>query len=248
MKNWKTTAAGILSALLGMSGPATAFIGALQAMKPTPDYRLTVWGIALTAVFGTARIWVGLLQNDAPAQPNGAGAQAGGVAGNLPRGTFIKLALAAIALPAAMLTSGCSSQSYLQILVNAVSSILTYIPGPLASQISAILTQISADISTWKSGTLPQTIAELLTDLRGLLDSIPLGKLIDSLVSIAIGAIEALLGATAPSALAAHVMTTRAHPVATVPLKTAHQFAGVWNQARKVAGLPASVDVKDGLL
>ena len=70
MKNWKTTAAGILSALLGMSGPATALVAALQAMKPAPDYTLAIWGTGLTFFFAMLRVWLGLVQNDAltPAQ------------------------------------------------------------------------------------------------------------------------------------------------------------------------------------
>jgi uncharacterized membrane protein len=69
MKNWKTTAAGILSALLGMSGPTTALLAALQAMKTTPDYRLAIWGAVLTFIFAVLRVWLGLIQNDAPPNP-----------------------------------------------------------------------------------------------------------------------------------------------------------------------------------
>jgi len=62
--HWKSTASGILGALLGLSGPATALIGSLQAMKPAPDYKLTIAGVVLTFIFATARIWLGIISKD----------------------------------------------------------------------------------------------------------------------------------------------------------------------------------------
>lgn len=66
----KTTIAGVLSALIGVSGPLSAFLAALQAIKggATPDYTLAITGAIATFVFAVLRIWVGLLQGDAPAQ------------------------------------------------------------------------------------------------------------------------------------------------------------------------------------
>jgi hypothetical protein len=70
MKDWKTTAAGILSALLAFSGPSTAFLAALQSIPhgAAPDYTYTIWGAALTFAFAVFRVWIGLLQNDSPAE------------------------------------------------------------------------------------------------------------------------------------------------------------------------------------
>ena len=66
--NWKTTMAGILSAILGITGPVSGFLGALQAMKPTPDYTLAVCVAAVAMVAGVLRVWIGMLQGDAPLQ------------------------------------------------------------------------------------------------------------------------------------------------------------------------------------
>ena len=66
--NWKTTVAGILSAILGATGPISGFLAALQAMKPTPDYTVAVTIAAVAMVAGILRIWIGMIQGDAPLQ------------------------------------------------------------------------------------------------------------------------------------------------------------------------------------
>ena len=66
LTGWKTTAEGVLAVLLGTSGPVTALIAALQAAKPAPNYTLTYVGLVLTCIFAIMRVWIGLLQNDAP--------------------------------------------------------------------------------------------------------------------------------------------------------------------------------------
>jgi hypothetical protein len=60
MQNWKTTAAGFLSAFIGTVGPLTAYLATTSNPNAT-----TVCGI-LTCAAAIARVWVGLLQNDAP--------------------------------------------------------------------------------------------------------------------------------------------------------------------------------------
>jgi hypothetical protein len=60
MNNWKTTANGILAAVIGAAGPLTAYLATVNNPKAA-----TAAGI-VTLVAGIARVWVGILQNDAP--------------------------------------------------------------------------------------------------------------------------------------------------------------------------------------
>ena len=60
MKNWKTTANGILAGIIGSAGPLTAYLATINSPKAA-----TAAGI-VTLVATIARIWVGILQNDAP--------------------------------------------------------------------------------------------------------------------------------------------------------------------------------------
>ena len=132
MKNWKTTAAGILSALLGMSGPATALLAALQAMKPTPDYTLAVWGAVLTFAFGVLRVWLGLVQNDAqdssePQLPPGQAVKSGIYTTGPKLGA---LALIAVALPLMLGLTGCpANQSQLQKAATASEQAMVVVQG-----------------------------------------------------------------------------------------------------------------------
>ncbi len=63
MKNWKTTVAAILSAFIGAVGPLTAYLATTSNPKATAACG------ALTCAAGIARVWIGLIQNDAPPQP-----------------------------------------------------------------------------------------------------------------------------------------------------------------------------------
>ena len=60
MSHWKTTAAGILSAILGAIGPITAYLATTNNPKATE-----ICG-ALTCAAAIFRIWIGLISNDAP--------------------------------------------------------------------------------------------------------------------------------------------------------------------------------------
>ncbi len=62
MKNWKTTANGVLAAIIGAAGPLTAYLATINSPKAA-----TAAGI-MTLAAAIARVWIGLLQNDA--QPN----------------------------------------------------------------------------------------------------------------------------------------------------------------------------------
>ena len=68
MKNWKTTAAGVLSAFIGAVGPLSGFLASIQAMQAKPNYTLAICGAALTCAAAIARIWVGMISVDA--KPN----------------------------------------------------------------------------------------------------------------------------------------------------------------------------------
>jgi len=73
--HWKTTAAGVLSAFMAAVGPLSGFLASIQmiiAQQPghgPANYTLAIVGAGLTAGAAIARVWIGLLQNDAPAVP-----------------------------------------------------------------------------------------------------------------------------------------------------------------------------------
>jgi hypothetical protein len=72
MNNWKTTVAGILSAFLAIMGPLSALLASLQAIygqipgHAPANYTFAIVGAVLTFLAASARIWIGLLENDAP--------------------------------------------------------------------------------------------------------------------------------------------------------------------------------------
>ena len=66
MQHWKTTAQSILSVLLATVAPLTAFLAAIQQIKPLPNYTYAYAVAAITFVTAVAKVWIGLLQNDAP--------------------------------------------------------------------------------------------------------------------------------------------------------------------------------------
>lgn len=60
MTNWKTTANGILAAIIGAAGPLTAYLATINSPKAA-----TATGI-ITLIAAISRVWIGLIQNDAP--------------------------------------------------------------------------------------------------------------------------------------------------------------------------------------
>ena len=65
MTNWKTTVAGILSGFISTVGSITAYLATTHSPKATSACGL------LTLLGVIARIWVGVIQNDAlPLPPN----------------------------------------------------------------------------------------------------------------------------------------------------------------------------------
>jgi hypothetical protein len=73
--HWKTTVAGVLSAFLATVGPATSFLAAYDTLiQQLPghshaDFRVAIWGAALTCAAAVARAWIGLISADAPDPP-----------------------------------------------------------------------------------------------------------------------------------------------------------------------------------
>jgi hypothetical protein len=60
MRDWKTSTNGILALVIGTAGPITAYL----ATSNNPRWAATS-GV-VTLISGIARVWVGILQNDAP--------------------------------------------------------------------------------------------------------------------------------------------------------------------------------------
>ena len=60
VQHWKTSVAGILSAYIGAVGPLTAYLCTL------PNKNAAEIAGAMTCAGLIARVWIGLLQNDAP--------------------------------------------------------------------------------------------------------------------------------------------------------------------------------------
>ena len=69
--NWKTTAAGALSAFAVTVGPLSSFLATVQAIEAQipghapANYTLAIVGAALTTAAAIARLWIGLIQEDA---------------------------------------------------------------------------------------------------------------------------------------------------------------------------------------
>ena len=59
----KTTIAGILSAIIGSAGPLTAYLATINSPRAA-----TASGI-ITLAAAIARVWIGILQGDAPPNP-----------------------------------------------------------------------------------------------------------------------------------------------------------------------------------
>jgi hypothetical protein len=62
MKNWKTTVNGCLALIIGAAGPLAAYLATINSPKTA-----IAAGI-VTLAASIARVWVGILQNDAPPQ------------------------------------------------------------------------------------------------------------------------------------------------------------------------------------
>jgi hypothetical protein len=232
MTNWKTTAAGILSALIGTSGPATAFIGALQAMKTTPNYNLTIAGAVLTLVFSIARVWVGLLQNDAPPNPPDVSATSmTGTAHNLASSRkFPAWALIAVLLQGTLIVGGSATvltltgcplsvtqaENEVNVLIQEATGIIA-VADPSASWLADFekaTALLKVDEANWVKGGAVQDVINVLNDLEQVTALISPLVPYASLVGILVAGIDAALAlllpapaGAAPAAMSAHVAT-----------------------------------------
>ena len=158
------------------------------------------------------------------------------------------IAGAILAFAPMSLLTGCATQSYISIVISAVSSILGYIGGPLAGQIAEALAVVQTAVANWTGGTITQQVVEALKALQAVLDTVPLGKTVDTLISIAIAAIESIIGVSGGNAIVARVAVAKVHPVPSATIKTHRQFAQSWNSAVDTNGLPATIKVSVPLL
>ncbi len=163
----------------------------------------------------------------------------------LNRREALKLGAAFAVLPSMLTLTGCGSvQSYINIVIGAVKSILGFIGGALATQITAALSALQTAVAGWKSGTITQDVVQALSVLQAVLDTIPLGNLVTGLISIAITAIDAILGVSGAAAVTAQALRpARQHPAPNVTVKTHKQFAQAWNTQVDAVGLPTTVKV-----
>lgn len=75
LTHWKSSVSGLLSAFLATVGPATSFLAAYDALiQQLPghshaDFRVAIWGMALTAAAAVAKAWIGLISRDVPPPP-----------------------------------------------------------------------------------------------------------------------------------------------------------------------------------
>jgi cytochrome b561 len=90
LANWKTTANGFLAAIIGAAGPLTAYLATVNNPKAA-----TAAGI-VTLVATIARVWIGMIQTDAPTVP---AAPAGPV--SVPTKAALVLFAICVALPLA---------------------------------------------------------------------------------------------------------------------------------------------------
>lgn len=68
LTHWKTTANGFLTFLIATLTTLTAF-QVPAALMPNANRTLMYWTVGANLLTALARVWVGLLQNDSPAQP-----------------------------------------------------------------------------------------------------------------------------------------------------------------------------------
>ena len=59
MQNWKTTVNGLLAAVIGSAGPIAAYLA-------TQGNKAAWWAGIVTLAATVARVWIGILQQDAP--------------------------------------------------------------------------------------------------------------------------------------------------------------------------------------
>jgi fluoride ion exporter CrcB/FEX len=72
MKNWKTTAAGLLSFMIATLTTLTAF-QVPAALIPNADRTWMYITVGANLAVALCRVWLGLIQNDAPPNPPAAG-------------------------------------------------------------------------------------------------------------------------------------------------------------------------------
>ena len=123
------------------------------------------------------------------------------------RRSFISLAAAAGFLATMPLSLvGCSTSTiatFVTTIGKYAASLATYFGGAsIATQITSLAAQIATDVTNWQSGGAATDAINSLTDLAGIVDSIPVTAAFAPLTSLLLAAITGLL-ALLPSATAA---------------------------------------------
>jgi hypothetical protein len=110
----------------------------------------------------------------------------------------VKKKLGLLALIACVTLAACGGNSvaaYIGVIGQAVDSIIQLEdPGWAgAAEINTLLAKAQADAQNWKAGTPSQDFVAVLNDLGAAIDSIPLNPKIDSLVGIAVAAVDSIV-------------------------------------------------------
>ena len=216
MNNWKTTTAGILSALIGLSGPSSALLAALQAIKASQpgaaqaNYTLAIWGAVLTFIFAFLRVWVGLLQNDAQPTPPAAGIHTvsnANAQGANQQTKLLGLMMIAVLLSGTFAASvpltGCTPaqiENEINTVLQETGAILAVAePGAAwVAQLDKAAAALKAAEATWTAGGAVQDVINALNTIADITAVIPLTAAYSPLIDILVAGIDSVLELLVP--------------------------------------------------
>lgn len=124
------------------------------------------------------------------------------------RRTFLKLsgtgAAVAVLTPSMLLMTGCSLKGDAQNVLDALTAIYNADPtAAWARDLQIAIGDMTTAIADWDGSSVNCELQSGVTIAAAILDSIPLGALIDLIVTIALSGIRALLANLAPCLIAA---------------------------------------------
>jgi len=132
------------------------------------------------------------------------------------RRKFLKLSGTGLAVgvltPGVLLTTGCSLKSDAQDIVDSLTAIYNADPtAPWAADLQIAIGDATTAIADWDGSSTNCALQSAVTIAAAILDSIPLGAVIDLIVTIAVAGIRTLLSDLAPcstTALESRLSTT----------------------------------------